>query len=288
MTESFAQLRLQYLARQRLALEELSLADLGALAQWLETYHRLESAHLLSTWPNLPQAVMHPVLTAHLDFPPDLPVPDHLAHLSRPKPNEHWEQLPCHPASCAARRQAMRPHLKTGARCLLLGDDDLLSLWLQDLCLDLDLTVLDIDGRLLEFLSAQGFGGQLIQQDLRQRHPPGRYDVVVTDPPWAHQGMQTFLNAALSCLAPGGLFFLSTQPVMLENRTLFEARLSQLQLMQTWPNLNRYDYPATMLDDVLFQLARYDLDPEPAGRIFGSPWLWADFFLYRDSDRWQK
>ena len=281
MPESFDQLRIQYLARQQQALRQLDLPDLDTLAQVIETYHRLETLHLPSSWPNLPEAVMHPVRTAHRDFPPDPPVPSHLESLSlrRPPPNEQWEQLPCLPVSCVARRQAMLAHLKAGQSVLLLGDDDLMSLSLQDL--ELDLTVLDIDGPLLDFLKTHGFTGQVLHQDLHQAHPSGGYDVILTDPPWAHNGMQTFLNAALSCLNPGGLLFLSTQTAMLENKAMFQAKLAQLQLLQSWPDLNRYPYPESMLEDVLFHLARYDFDPEPTAQLFGCPYLWADFMLYR-------
>ncbi len=94
--------------------------------------------------------------------------------------------------------------------------------------------------------------------------------------------MQTFLNAALTALTPGGLLFLSTQPAMLENRCLFEAKLSPLQLEKTWPHLNRYPYPESMLEDVLFHLARFDFDPEPTAAIFHTPCLFADFYLYRN------
>ena len=93
--------------------------------------------------------------------------------------------------------------------------------------------------------------------------------------------MQAFLSAALSALEPGGLFFLSTQPVMLENRPLFENRLAGLELVERWPDLNRYPYPASMLEEVLFQLARYDFDPEPTAAIVNTPYLFADIFLYR-------
>jgi hypothetical protein len=281
MPDSFDQIRTEYLARQKQALRQLGLADLDLLAEVIETYHRLESMHLPSSWPNLPEAVMHPVRTAHRDFPPDLPVPPELAALTliRPQANEHWEQLPCLPASCAARREAMRPYLKAGQSLLLLGDDDLMSLFLQDP--QLDLTVLDIDAGLLDFLKTHGFTGRLLHQDLHQAHPPDHYDLILTDPPWAHHGMQTFLNAALSCLKPGGLLFLSTQPAMLENRALFQAKLAPLELLQSWPDLNRYPYPETMLEDVIFHLARYDLDPELVAQLFGCPYLWADFLLYR-------
>lgn len=281
MIESFAQQRAQYLARLQPALDQLDLPDLEALAQTIETYHRLESLHLESGWPNLPDAVMHPVRTMLEEFPPDAPVDPALLEITRqrPQPNEHWEQLPCEPASAQARLLAMRPYFQSGQRCLLLGDDDLLSLYLQEE--GLDLTVLDIDARLLEFLKQHGYRGRLLEQDLRHALPRDKYDLVITDPPWAHQGMQTFLNAALSALAPGGLLFLSTQPAMLENRCLFEAKLSQLQMEKSWPHLNRYPYPESMLEEVLFQLARYDFDPEPTAAIFDTPRLFADFYLYR-------
>jgi hypothetical protein len=281
MLDSFEQQRAQYLARMQAALRQLELPDLQALAQTIETYHRLATEHLASSWPNLPGAVMHPVRTMLADFPSDLPVDPVLLSITRqrPQPNEHWEQLPCEPASAQARLEAMQPYLKPGQRCLLLGDDDLHSLYLQNE--GLELTVLDIDAQLLHFLRQHGFPGQLLEQDLRQVLPAGHYDLVVTDPPWAHQGMQTFLNAALAVLKPGGQLWLSTQPQMLENLPLFEAKLSQLHLEKTWPHLNRYPYPESMLEEVLFQLARYDFDPEPTAAIFHTPYLFADFFLYR-------
>ena len=280
MSEDFEQRRTQYLARLHSALPQLGFSDIDSLAQTIEAYHRLESENLASSWPNLAAAVMHPVRIMLGAFPPDPPLNAALLEVTRqrPQPNEHWEQLPCEPASAQARLQAMRPYLRAGQRCLLLGDDDLLSLYLNDQ--DLDLTVIDIDERLLDFLAKQGYRGRLQHLDLRQRLPDDRYDIVVSDPPWAHQGMHNFLNAALGALQPGGLLFLSTQPVMLENRGLFEAKLAQLRLEKSWPHLNRYPYPESMLEEVLFQLARYDFDPEPTAAIFHTPYLFADFFLY--------
>lgn len=281
MNESFAERQARYLAGLPPALAQLGFPDLQALSQTLETYHQAATQHLASSWPNFPQAAMQPIHALHRDFPLDPAIAPDLLSITRqrPQPNEVWEQLPCEPASAQSRLLKMRPHLQPGQTCLLLGDDDLLSLYLQNE--GLELTVLDIDERLLEFLKDHGYRGKLLHQDLTHSHPQEKYDLVITDPPWAHQGMQTFLNAALTALKPGGQLWLSTQPEMLESRSLFEARLSSLQLQQSWPHLNRYAYPESMLEEVLFQLARYDFEPEPSALIFGTPCLFADFFLYR-------
>jgi len=95
--------------------------------------------------------------------------------------------------------------------------------------------------------------------------------------------MNAFLTVAQASLKPEGLLFLSIQPVILENRPQFERKLSRLRLENCWPNLNRYAYPDFMLQEVIFQMACWDVEPHLTRLLFGCPYLHADFMLFRRS-----
>lgn len=89
----------------------------------------------------------------------------------------------------------------TGARVLFVGDHDLTSLALRRLRPELDLAVVDIDDRLLEFLDGRGVPGWF--SDLRcDLAEPLRdsADLVFTDPPYTPQGVQLFLGRGLQGL----------------------------------------------------------------------------------------
>ena len=114
-----------------------------------------------------------------------------------------------------------------GREILVLGDDDLVSLALGLLGRTLigdgtapvhRVTVIDIDVRLLEFISEssarEGLDIECLQHDLR--HPlPGSYtetfDTFTTDPPYTAAGFELFVSRAIQALKPtvGGQGFIS-------------------------------------------------------------------------------
>ena len=101
-----------------------------------------------------------------------------------------------------------------GRRILLLGDDDLMSVALlrfarQFLLPIEELVVLDLDQRLLEFIGSELDGApfpiQRLRWDARRPLPAslaGRFDTVVTDPPYTVGGAGLCLARAVSASRP--------------------------------------------------------------------------------------
>ncbi len=94
-----------------------------------------------------------------------------------------------------------------GKRVLLLGDDDFLSLILGKYKKASQITVLDIDKRLLDAIQKeadnQNFNIQTIEYDARKSLPEelvGKFDIVFTDPPYTTEGIQLFASRAIEAL----------------------------------------------------------------------------------------
>ncbi len=95
-----------------------------------------------------------------------------------------------------------------GRRIIFLGDDDNISLAVGLTRLAKEITVLDIDKRVLDYIkqkaaeySFQNFN--IVRHDLRKPCPKeivNRYDVVVMDPPYTVQGLRLFLKRASQVL----------------------------------------------------------------------------------------
>ena len=95
-----------------------------------------------------------------------------------------------------------------GRKLIFLGDDDLISLAVGLTKLAKDITVLDIDNRVLDYLSKSvkelsinNFN--VLPHDLREPCPTeilNKYDVVITDPPYTNEGLRLFLKRASQVL----------------------------------------------------------------------------------------
>ena len=91
-----------------------------------------------------------------------------------------------------------------GRKIIFLGDDDVISLALGLTKLADEIIVVDIDKRVLEFVSESA--GKLdlknisvLNQDLRESCPKiimNKYDIVVMDPPYTIEGLRLFLKRA--------------------------------------------------------------------------------------------
>lgn len=95
----------------------------------------------------------------------------------------------------------------TAGRLLCLGDHDLTSLAVGALRPDAEITVVDLDERLLEFIDTKarerGLRIRCLHADLRFGLPPsaaGSADLVFTDPPYTPEGMALFLSRGVECL----------------------------------------------------------------------------------------
>lgn len=91
-----------------------------------------------------------------------------------------------------------------GRKIIFLGDDDAISIAVGLTNLTDEITVVDIDDRVLEFLEKQAEqldikNFRTVKHDLRIPCPNdllNRFDVVVTDPPYTDQGLRLFLKRA--------------------------------------------------------------------------------------------
>jgi hypothetical protein len=127
----------------------------------------------------------------------------------------------CHSTPKTKLRRVLAMHgadAINGRRILLLGDDDLISVTLLRFVRQFggtieELVIADIDERLLEFIATEledaPFRFECVNWDLREPRA-GRFDTVVTDPPYTAAGAKLFLDRAVENLAgPGSDIFFS-------------------------------------------------------------------------------
>jgi predicted methyltransferase len=130
-----------------------------------------------------------------------------------PPPLVELDQCHCTPKTKLRRVLAMHAaDAVNGRRILLLGDDDLISVALLRFVRELggtidELVVADVDARLLGFIAAElrdaPFPVRCVEWDFREPRP-GRFDTVVTDPPYTAAGAKLFLARAAENLADAG------------------------------------------------------------------------------------
>jgi S-adenosylmethionine decarboxylase proenzyme len=95
-----------------------------------------------------------------------------------------------------------------GRKILFLGDDDATSLLIGLLDLVEEITVIDIDSHIIDFLSRKAYdlsikNYKLVSHDLRDPLPSNlinKYDLVITDPPYTNEGLRLFLKRAQQAL----------------------------------------------------------------------------------------
>jgi len=96
-----------------------------------------------------------------------------------------------------------------GRKILFLGDDDLTSVASGLLGSAREIVVLDVDKRLIDYISAiseeHNLNIQCIEHDFRKPLPAeikNRFDVFFTDPPYTVEGLTLFLSRGLQSLRP--------------------------------------------------------------------------------------
>ena len=99
----------------------------------------------------------------------------------------------------------------SGRKLLCLGDHDLTSLAVCAVNPDVEVTVVDVDDRLLEFVDARaaerGWTVRCLHADFRFGLPPAVRewaDLVFSDPPYTPEGMALFAGRAIESLADTG------------------------------------------------------------------------------------
>jgi N4-bis(aminopropyl)spermidine synthase len=140
-----------------------------------------------------------------------------LARIAEEAPAACVELDQCHCTPKTKLRRVLALHAAdaiANKRILLLGDDDLISVALAGFAEGLpiaELTVVDVDRRVLAFVESQlrnlSVPLQTVHHDLHDPLPPrltGRFDTVVTDPPYSSEGARLFLTRAVEALAGEG------------------------------------------------------------------------------------
>jgi predicted methyltransferase len=144
-----------------------------------------------------------------------------LAAVADAAPSPLVELDQCHCTAKTKLRRVLAMHAAgaiDGRRILLLGDDDLISVALLRFVRQFggrieELVVVDIDQRLLDFVEGELAGApfpfRCLQWDVRDPFA-GRFDTVVTDPPYTAVGARLFLSRAADALdGPGSNVFFS-------------------------------------------------------------------------------
>ena len=129
----------------------------------------------------------------------------------RPKPLPEIDQTHGTPETALLRAlYMMEKGDLEGRNILFLGDDDLTSIAVGLMKAARDVSVVDIDSRVLnaieESAKNEGFDYSCIQHDLRDPLPEAllnTYDVVFTDPPYTLNGLTLFLSRAVTSLRRG-------------------------------------------------------------------------------------
>jgi len=128
----------------------------------------------------------------------------------RPKPLTEFDQAFGRPITALNRAFLMLEYDDIeGRNILLLGDDDFTSIAIALLQLQTQITVIDIDSRLLQIITEIASEKRLpincVEHDLLQPLPRNlqkRFDVVVLDPPYTNSGLRVFLSRAIQALKP--------------------------------------------------------------------------------------
>lgn len=147
----------------------------------------------------------------------------------RPKPNRNLDQFRA--TEDTALRRAMLlgniPHISQ-KRLLFLGDSDLTSIASALFFQAKEITVVDIDSRLLRFIveiaKEEGLHIDVFEHDLRNPLPKpkfGQYDVSFFDPPFTPEAVNTWLVRAMEATLGGGSNWKRKKPKSLSEKQYF-------------------------------------------------------------------
>ncbi|MEV5896735.1 bis-aminopropyl spermidine synthase family protein [Nonomuraea fuscirosea] len=133
-----------------------------------------------------------------------------------------------------------------GARLLCVGDHDLTSLAVKLVHPETDVTVVDVDERVLAYIDEQRLGVRTRWADLRLGLPASarEHDLALTDPPYTPEGIGLFVARAVGGLKDDGRVLLaygaSERTPMLAFKV--QQELSELNLVYEaiYPDFNRY------------------------------------------------
>ncbi|MFB4264188.1 bis-aminopropyl spermidine synthase family protein [Nonomuraea sp. GTA35] len=133
-----------------------------------------------------------------------------------------------------------------GARLLCVGDHDLTSLAVKLVHPQTDVTVVDVDERILAYIDEQRLGVRTRWADLRLGLPPSArdHDLALTDPPYTPEGTGLFVARAVEGLKDGGRVLLaygaSERTPLLAFKVQQELSELNLTYEAIYPDFNRY------------------------------------------------
>lgn len=189
-------------------------------------------------------------------------IPDHHAPLleklkgymlTRPKPLPWLDQTHGTPETALLRALYMLEKGDVeGRKIIFLGDDDYTSIAVASLRATREVTVVDVDTRLLAAIHSVSEREDLkitcVNHDLRKSLPKnlhGKYDVAFTDPPYTIPGLALFTSRAVTALKPrkAATIYLAYahQPpkkTLMIDRTLFNMGLA---IVEQIPGFNTYE-----------------------------------------------
>lgn len=125
-----------------------------------------------------------------------------------PSPKREYDQFIA-TIETTARRASLLSFFEDirGKRLLFIGDDDFTSVAVASLKETENITVVDIDERILKAISKisdnQSFKIKTFKYDARKTLPGelrGRFDVVFTDPPYTPEGVKLFISRGIEAL----------------------------------------------------------------------------------------
>ncbi|WP_237103156.1 bis-aminopropyl spermidine synthase family protein [Nonomuraea sp. MG754425] len=133
-----------------------------------------------------------------------------------------------------------------GSRLLCVGDHDLTSLAVKLVHPETDVTVVDVDERILAYIDDQHLGVRTRWADLRLGLPASarEHDLALTDPPYTPEGTGLFVARAVEGLKDGGRVLLaygaSERTPLLAVKVQHELSELNLAYEAIYPDFNRY------------------------------------------------
>ncbi|MFA5505281.1 MAG: bis-aminopropyl spermidine synthase family protein [Vulcanimicrobiota bacterium] len=208
----------------------------------------------------------------------------------RPLPREDYEQQPCMPITSQKRIETARELLSPGSRTLILGDDDLLSLY-WSMHMEQPCDVFELDQALLDFLKPRLAGHLTLHaRDLTLGLPTefhGKYEVVFTDPMYEENGMNLFMKCCADALSdsPGARVLFTTRPDMIDAGDRFEERLAAvgLEIEKVEKDFSRYRLPDFYRRKLITGFGQHGISANLVMGLTQIPYLYADLFFLKKS-----
>lgn len=206
--------------------------------------------------------------------------------VKRPPIQDTLEQQVCSLETSWKRAKEIYQTFGQDCKILILGDDDLVSLALQQFPIK-QIDVLELDSRLVRMLKRQANEQvRVFRRDLSLGLPlefQGEYDVVVSDPMYATAGMEMFLDCCVAGLKPSGSsrLYLSTYPPLLEDPHGFFALLAAkgLTVRRQVECFNRYPFPGNMRSNSFKGMLGLGYHKGLCEVLLSIPYLYAHLFV---------